>query len=145
MKHKHNHTKVVCSKCGKVIIQCRCIHDNQEVTYDICNECKFHALPTHNTEVPMPPVKPPKKEETIKEYLQEIIGLNNRKIDRNLKETKDHLVKLKRFVDGYLAGDEEISLISIVNRLGDIKICRDRGISLELHVYELMAILERGK
>lgn len=29
-----------CSKCGKVITQCRCMDANKPVTYGICKECQ---------------------------------------------------------------------------------------------------------
>lgn len=34
------HGRVICSKCGKVIISCKCFRCNGNVLYDVCDECE---------------------------------------------------------------------------------------------------------
>ena len=34
------HYMVKCNLCDKVISQCRCMAENKEVKYEICDECK---------------------------------------------------------------------------------------------------------
>lgn len=35
-----NHFKTVCSECGTIIEQCRCMDKNKEVRKGVCDTCK---------------------------------------------------------------------------------------------------------
>jgi hypothetical protein len=41
------HGRVMCRKCGKVIITCRCMGCSKNIQYDICDACEKNA-PTGN-------------------------------------------------------------------------------------------------
>ena len=34
------HGRVVCEKCGKTIITCKCFRCSGDIKYDICDECE---------------------------------------------------------------------------------------------------------
>ena len=34
------HGRVICEKCGKVIITCKCFKCNRNIQYDTCDECE---------------------------------------------------------------------------------------------------------
>lgn len=36
----HGHFICYCSKCEKVISQCRCMSKDKEVRYEVCDDCK---------------------------------------------------------------------------------------------------------
>ena len=36
----NGHGRVICSKCGKVIITCKCFQCGKNIVYDICDECE---------------------------------------------------------------------------------------------------------
>lgn len=46
-EHKHDlinehtgHFKILCSNCGNVIAQCRCISGDKRIEYQICQNCR---------------------------------------------------------------------------------------------------------
>jgi hypothetical protein len=39
LKHM-GHGKVICSKCRKVIVSCRCIGCSDSIQYDVCDQCE---------------------------------------------------------------------------------------------------------
>lgn len=36
----HHHERIVCEKCGAVIMQCRCIEPKVDVKKGLCEKCK---------------------------------------------------------------------------------------------------------
>jgi len=35
-----SHRKVICKKCEKVILECRCMDCNKSIEYIVCDECR---------------------------------------------------------------------------------------------------------
>ena len=35
------HGKVICKKCNTVIISCRCIEKEDNILYDLCDDCEW--------------------------------------------------------------------------------------------------------
>lgn len=40
MGFEHGHFKEVCTECGTIVAQCRCLHPWKYVKKTICSECK---------------------------------------------------------------------------------------------------------
>ena len=36
----HGHGRVLCRKCGKVIITCKCMDCSTNIQYDVCDDCE---------------------------------------------------------------------------------------------------------
>jgi len=42
-KKMHGHGRVICRKCGKVIITCKCMECGKNIKYDTCDACEAQA------------------------------------------------------------------------------------------------------
>lgn len=54
------HFKKVCSKCGTIIDQCRCVDKNKPTTYGICDAC-VQMIGKKTSETPSDRIKTPPK------------------------------------------------------------------------------------